>query len=321
MLVVAATLGLIFVGGLVTTKDAGMSVPDWPTSFHYSMFAVPFAKWLGPEAMQSGVFYEHTHRLFAFAVSVLTGALMVWLLLAEPRLWMKRLGVAAGLLVIAQAVLGGLRVTHSSVTLAMIHGCVAQAFLCVLVVIAAALSQAWAKLANCATTPGNIRGVALTAWLLVGAVYTQLIIGSVMRHLKAGLAIPVFPHSGLNGEWIPPFWNEGIALNFAHRVGALIITLIVAALVSLVLARAGGERFLARPAKWLVALVLAQIYLGSSIILKLQPPTITTLHVVTGASILATSLLLALRASRLASVAREKAASPELAGTMRRAAI
>src|ERR1700677_2800474 len=217
MLVVGATLGLIFAGGLVTTKDAGMSVPDWPTTFHYSMFAVPFEKWLGAEAMQSGVYYEHMHRLFASLVGMLTTALAVWIWIAESRLWLKWLGTVAFLLVAAQGVFGGLRVTHNSLTLAMIHGCVAQAFLCVLVIITAALSTAWAKLADSAPAAG-MRGISRTAWILVGAVYTQLIIGAVMRHMKAGGAIPTFPHSGLKGEWIPPFWNEGIALNFDHRI-------------------------------------------------------------------------------------------------------
>lgn len=319
MLVVASTLSLIFIGGLVTTKDAGMSVPDWPTTFNYSMFAVPFAKWLGAEAMQSGVFYEHMHRLFASLVGILTLALTIWLWRAESRRWLKWLGTSASLLVVAQGVLGGLRVTHASLTLAMIHGCVAQGFLCVLVFIAAALSPAWAKLGE-STFVGKASGISKTAWLLVAAVYLQLIIGAVMRHLKAGLAIPSFPHSGMNGEWLPPDWNEGIALNFAHRLGALAVTLIVITLVTRIFWTASAQRFLTRPAQWLAMLVLVQIYLGTNIILKLRPPTITTLHVVTGASILATSLLLALRASRLASAAPDKTVAHGLPQSMRRAA-
>jgi cytochrome c oxidase assembly protein subunit 15 len=319
MLVVGATLGLIFIGGLVTTRDAGMSVPDWPTSFHYSMFAVPFEKWLGAGAMESGVFYEHTHRLFASLVGMLTVTLTIWLWAAESRRWLQWLGTVASLLVVAQGVLGGLRVTHASLTLAMIHGCTAQAFLCVLVIIAAALSTPWTKLASSASA-GNFHGIFRTAWLLVAVVYAQLIIGAVMRHMKAGLAIPTFPHSGLKGEWIPPYWNEGVALNFAHRIGALLITLVVITLVSLIFSLASKERFLTRPAKWLVVLVLTQIYLGSNIILKLRPPTLTTLHVVNGAAILATSLLIALRVSLLASAACKKTESPGLPQGMRRAA-
>lgn len=314
-LAVGATLCLIFIGGLVTTKDAGMSVPDWPTTFHYSMFSVPFAKWTGEEAIQSGVFYEHSHRLFASLVGLLTTALAIWLWKSEPRPWLRKLGVAAFLLVVAQGVLGGLRVTHSSITLAMIHGCTAQAFLCVLVLIACALSPWWSKLAEQSAAQGKLSGVCGTSWLLFGAVYVQLVIGAVMRHLKAGLAIPVFPRSGLNGEWIPPYWSEPVALNFAHRVGALVITLIVITLLVLVFSAGQKKRHLVGAVNWLAFLVLIQIGLGAHIILKLRPPTLTTLHVVNGAGILASSLLLALRATRLNShaAADEAVVSPHTA--------
>ena len=311
-LVVAATLCLIFIGGLVTTKDAGMSVPDWPTTFRYSMFSVPFAKWTGEDAIQSGVFYEHSHRLFASMVGLLTTALAIWIWKSEPRRWLRWLGFGAFLLVIAQGVIGGLRVTNNSILLAMIHGCTAQAFLCVLVFIAAALSPIWFELEKKSprfksddANRARFRTITATSWLLVAAVYIQLIIGAVMRHLKAGLAIPTFPRSGLRGEWLPPFWSEGIALNFAHRVGALTITLIVFTLLTLVFTRARGERRLARPVGWLAFLVFIQIGLGAHIILKLRPPTITTLHVVNGAAILATALLIALRVSRLSRLKSE----------------
>ena len=216
MLVVGATLGLIFIGGLVTTKDAGMSVPDWPTSFHYSMFSYPVAKWVSEDAVQSGVFYEHSHRLFASIVGMVTTALAVWIWIADPRRWLKWLGLAAFLLVAAQGVLGGLRVTMSSVTFAMLHGCTAQAFLCVLVFISAVLSPRW----DTAPVAGeNLRGVRWTAWLLVAVVYIQIVVGVIMRQLKAGLAIPTFPRSGLNGEWIPPYWRHGRRIQFRppHR--------------------------------------------------------------------------------------------------------
>jgi len=313
MLTVAATLGLIFIGGLVTTKDAGMSVPDWPTTFHYSMFTVPFSKWIGEDAIQSGVFYEHSHRLFASLVGLFTTVLAIWLWKADPRLWMRRLGLAAFLLVVAQGVLGGLRVTHSSILLAMVHGCTAQAFLCVLVFISAALSPRWA-----AVKPGSgvkLPGICTASWLLVAAVYAQLVIGAVMRHLKAWIAIPFFPRSGMNGGWIPPFWNEGVALNFAHRIGALVVTLIVIALLTLIFSTR-QKSILSTPAAWLALLVCVQIGLGANIIWKLRPPTLTTLHVVNGAAILATSLLIALRASRLNSVApvAESALQPHTAG-------
>ncbi len=68
-----ATLVLVGIGGLVTSKEAGMSVPDWPTSYGYNMFFFPISQWAG------GIFYEHTHRLVATIVGVLVVALTRWL--------------------------------------------------------------------------------------------------------------------------------------------------------------------------------------------------------------------------------------------------
>lgn len=310
-LAVAATLGLIFLGGLVTTKDAGMSVPDWPTTFRHSMFAVPFEKWLGEEALRSGVFYEHSHRLLASFVGLLTVALAAWIWGCERRGWVRRLALGAVLLVSAQGVLGGLRVTHASIGLAMIHGCTAQAFLCVLVLLGAALSPRWQQLARPARmSAGVLRAVRGMSWLLVAAIYAQLVLGAIMRHLKAGLAIPVFPRSGLNGEWLPPFWNEGVAWHFAHRAGALAVTLAVLALLVTIFTAGRRERAVTVPAGWLGFLLLAQLGLGAHIILKMRPPTLTTLHVLNGAGLLATAFLLAARAGRLQNYASAQAPEP-----------
>ena len=97
-----ATFLLLGAGGLVTSHEAGMSVPDWPNSYGYNMFAFPPSKWVG------GIFYEHTHRLWATVVGLMTTILAVWILARDSRKWMKWLGVAAFLGVIAQGILGGL---------------------------------------------------------------------------------------------------------------------------------------------------------------------------------------------------------------------
>src|SRR5436190_22037818 len=82
-LTAAATLLLIGLGGLVTSKEAGMAVPDWPTSYGYNMFLFPIHLWTG------GIFYEHTHRLLASLVGLLTSILAVWLWVREPRVWLR----------------------------------------------------------------------------------------------------------------------------------------------------------------------------------------------------------------------------------------
>ena len=118
-----ATFLLIGLGGLVTSHEAGMSVPDWPTTYGYNMFLFPVDKWIG------GIFYEHSHRLLASVVGLFTTVLAVWLWLKDPRKWLHWLGIAAFLLVIAQGILGGLRVRWQLDWLGVPHGAVAQTFL------------------------------------------------------------------------------------------------------------------------------------------------------------------------------------------------
>src|SRR3954453_23179993 len=103
-LVVACTVVLILAGSLVTSHDAGLSVPDWPTTYGWSMFTFPPSMWV------ANILYEHGHRLIASSVGFLTIVLAGWLLFADARRWMKILGLAARGAVIAQGVLGGLTV-------------------------------------------------------------------------------------------------------------------------------------------------------------------------------------------------------------------
>src|SRR4051812_21402665 len=100
-----ATLFLICSGGMVTSKGVGLAVPDWPTTFGYNMFLFPVSKWVG------GVLFEHTHRLIASTVGLLTIVLAVWLRCSEQRRWLHRLGWAALAAIVVQGLLGGLRVT------------------------------------------------------------------------------------------------------------------------------------------------------------------------------------------------------------------
>jgi len=106
-----ATLGLIGLGGLVTSKEAGMAVPDWPTSYGYNMFFFPVSQWTG------GIFYEHTHRLWASLVGLLTAMLAGWIWARETGGWPRRLGLAA---IIATLGLMGVRTQTMFVALALL---------------------------------------------------------------------------------------------------------------------------------------------------------------------------------------------------------
>src|SRR5476651_2667029 len=143
LLTAIATFLLLGAGGLVTSHEAGMSVPDWPTSYGYNMFLFPIAKWWHA----GNIFYEHSHRLFASGVGFLTTILAIWIWLKDSRRWMKWLGIIAFLLVIAQGVLGGLRVTMHMNSLGIFHGVVAQTFFVLTCAIALFTSRFWIELA------------------------------------------------------------------------------------------------------------------------------------------------------------------------------
>src|SRR5947208_12579459 len=142
-----ATLLLICRGGMVTSKNVGLAVPDWPTTFGYNMFLFPVSKWIG------GIFFEHTHRLIASAVGFLTIILTTWLWRSEPRKWVRNLGIIALGAVLLQGLLGGLRVTMLKDEIGIFHACLAQAFLGLVVVIALATSKFWRALSDAAVDP------------------------------------------------------------------------------------------------------------------------------------------------------------------------
>src|ERR1041385_7248111 len=140
VLTAACTFPLIFIGGLVTSKGAGLAVPDWPNTYGYNLFLFPPSKWVG------NIFYEHGHRLFASMVGLLTTILAVWLWRKEPRRWVRRLGVIAFGTVVLQGVLGGLRVVLLKDEIGIFHACLAQAFFGLLVIIALATSPFWQQI-------------------------------------------------------------------------------------------------------------------------------------------------------------------------------
>ena len=286
----ASTVLLIVAGGLVTSTESGLSVPDWPTSYGWNMFTFP-AKY-----MVGGIFYEHGHRLIASGVGFLTIVLAAWLWLAEKRRWMRVLGLAALGSVILQGVLGGITVLFFLPTaISTAHAGLAQIFFCLTVAISLFTSPAWRSAARGdAVDDTTLRRIAAGT---TAVIYLQILIGATMRHSDAGLAIPDFPL--VFGGWLPPEWTPQIAIHYAHRVGALVAALAIAATAGHVLYHHRQHKELRRPAVLLVALVLAQMTLGAFIIWSRKDVAINTAHVITGALTLATSLVLTLRSYRV----------------------
>lgn len=198
LVTVAAAVPVLLSGGLVTSTGTGLAVPDWPTSYNANMFLYPLSK------MTGGIYYEHAHRLFGSLVGFSTLVLLVFILVAERRGWVKALGVCAFLFVCGQGVLGGIRVTSattvsetpspeqladntSSLALAAVHGTTAQIFFGVLCALAAIVSPWWSRVSAARDEPDTaLRNFSL---VLVVALCLQLVLGSVTRHFQHGHAL------------------------------------------------------------------------------------------------------------------------------------
>jgi cytochrome c oxidase assembly protein subunit 15 len=276
LFVAASTLFLIFAGAMVTSTGSGLAVPDWPLSYGRIM-----------PPMVGGIFYEHGHRMIAATVGFLTVLQAFLLHFFEPKRFVRVLGWVAVGAVIAQGVLGGLTVLFLlPKSISISHAALAEIFFCLNVSIAFFTRQRH-------HTPAPPLPAAR---LLVALVFLQILIGALMRHLGAGLAIPDFPLSF--GRVIPVFTSTAIAVNFAHRVGAVI----VAAAILYVAARVPRWR-------WpLIGVIALQITLGAVTVWSGKHPILTSLHVAGGALTLAVSLMTALatgaRASRPPAAAR-----------------
>ena len=181
---VCATFPLIWVGGLVTTYDAGMAVPDWPNTYGYNLFLYPWQTWVyGPW----GLFIEHGHRLLGSAVGMLTIGFVVSSWWCQRGAVLRWLGFVALAAVIFQGALGGLRVIEDKVQLAKIHGCFGPAFFAFAVALAVVTSRRWQQGAS--ESPANRTNLAKIerlAILTTFLAYCQLVLGSQLRHLPAG---------------------------------------------------------------------------------------------------------------------------------------
>lgn len=272
----AATVFLLLVGAMVTSKGVGLAVPDWPTTFGYNMFLFPWARMVG------GVFYEHSHRLVASGVGLLTLLLAVLVWMKEPRRWVRWLGTFALMLVIAQGVIGGLRVVFVEQWFAVVHAGLAQAFFGLTVALALFTSDRWWVPQSVAVM--GAAGVQRLCAMMTTLIYFQAVLGALIRH-------------------------TGIAIEF-HVLVALLVVVYVFLVARRVLQIDDNVAPLRRIVVWLSGILFLQLMLGvgsyltrfSSFAFELPSGAmvaLTTGHVVTGALILALSVVLTLLSFRL----------------------
>jgi cytochrome c oxidase assembly protein subunit 15 len=293
-----ATFPLVWVGGLVTTTDSGMAVPDWPSTYGYNLFLYPLSTWLaGPW----DIFVEHGHRLLGAAVGMLAIALLVSLWRSEKRAWLRWLGVAALLLVVSQGVLGGMRVRYDLRALAMFHGTTGPLFFALTVAMAVFTSRHWRHV-DATLTHRQIPVLAIVTCILV---YLQIVLGAVLRHVPVVSEPAAF----------------AVAARF-HLFMAAIVSMHIITLLTLVLFRARRIRPLRGLTGALAGLLTLQLLLGAGTwVIKFAAPSwapgwiaagrsavqeggwlqthVITAHVAVGSLMMAASLALALYAVKV----------------------
>jgi cytochrome c oxidase assembly protein subunit 15 len=268
-LLAVCTLFLVVAGASVTSKEAGLSVPDWPLSYGQVM----------PQ-MTGGVFFEHGHRMVATAVGFMTIILCVWLTLVETRKWMKTLGIVALGAVIIQGLLGGLTVKLMlPPAVSISHACLAQLFFSTTVAIALFTSKGWLEGPEIVEDHGwpSLRSLAIVTPVMVLA---QIALGAAFRHR----AIGVLP----------------------HVVFSMIVTLAVLFVSTFVLHQFPGHRALSTAAKALLGVTFLQVMLGvAAYYTRLQAAqkplamVLTTVaHVATGGLTMAASVILSIQILR-----------------------
>ncbi len=266
-----ATFVLLIVGSLVHGTGSSLACPDWPLC--YGSF---FPK------MENGVEYEHSHRLVATGVGIMTIALTVLLFLKKERQF-RKLGVAATVLVIFQGILGGITVLYKlPKAISIAHLATSMCFFSLMIVIALRTAPSPPAL--------PLRLGAVRRWLAVawGVVLAQIVLGGMVRHTASGLACLDVPLC--NGSLWPLGSPEKVQM--IHRFGAVIAGTVAIAIAFHVRKAAEGSDLVRRLSLLPIVLVLLQVTLGVVSVLSLLNLAIITAHLAVGAALLGSFVVL-----------------------------
>lgn len=288
-LALAWTVLVFQAGGFTTSIDAGMAFLDWPLSNG----SINPDGWL----TESDKLAEHSHRLLASIQGMLTIAVATALLIVERRRWLRRLGLGAVGLVIFQGLLGGLRVlldrentltegNFVATVFRVAHGVTAQVYVCVLVAIALAVTRWWVE-ANGGLRRSPSLALRQAGWIACAAVIVQLVLGAIMRHNGAALAIPTFPLATPD-SLVPEHWSFPVAIHFAHRAWAVVVAVALVYFSGRLWGARHVGNVLPAGAALLMGLLALQVFLGALVIWKGRNPHAATMHVLNGAFLLAT---------------------------------
>lgn len=225
VLLAVGTLFLVVAGAFVVSKDAGLSVPDWPLSYGQLM----------PE-MKDGVFYEHGHRIVATAVGCMTIVLVIWVWGSRQPPWLKHLSLLALAAVILQGILGGLTVIYLlPKAVSITHACLAQLFFSATVAIAVLTSPSWKAGPQYVEDSGkpSLRFLAVASAF---ATLVQVALGAAYRHKALGI--------------------------MSHVLWAAIVMLLVMMLGSFTISQFKSHEVLRQTSLWLLAGTGLQVVLG-----------------------------------------------------------
>lgn len=285
---------LLIAGGLVTSNNAGLAVPDWPTSFG-SLYKMP--------PMIGGVKFEHGHRMVAEFVGLLTIIVAVWTWIVDKRVWMRMLTAGAVGGVIVQGVIGGIGVREFLPPwVSTLHATFGQTMFCTLAAIAVFTSRSWLGEPPERITRQEARPLIRHSWMLIVFLYLQLVLGAAFRHVWTKLG----PMG--SGRW--PAHKIVHAFLYPHMLNALFVAGLIAYVSLRALTKHPNIAHLKRPAVWLLLLLMVQLLLGVGAYIvrvvqgvnEVQPTValvgVTVAHMGVGALILALAFILTIQAYR-----------------------